>query len=115
MSEMPFIGRMPVYIATLVVFVFLQFTVIYTKAFGMLMALLDGILRISYACHRRSHHRRHVQAKQTGLWSRNLRDRLCAGSSLWPFGETSPYLPIDSREHSLTILKVGGFAAESKG
>jgi len=38
MSEMPFIGRMPVYIGTLVVFVFLQFAVIYAKNYGMLMA-----------------------------------------------------------------------------
>lgn len=38
MSEMPFIGRMPVYVGTLVVFVFLQFAVVYAKNYGMLMA-----------------------------------------------------------------------------
>ena len=38
MSEMPFIGRNPIYIVTLTVFVFLQFAVIYAKNFGMLLA-----------------------------------------------------------------------------
>lgn len=38
MSEIPQIGRNPVYIGTLIVFVFLQFAVIYAKNFGMLMA-----------------------------------------------------------------------------
>jgi DHA1 family multidrug resistance protein-like MFS transporter len=38
MSEVPQIGRNPVYIPTLIVFVFLQFAVIYAKNFGMLLA-----------------------------------------------------------------------------
>ena len=38
MSEIPIFGRNPVYIGTLVVFVFLQFAVIYAKNFGMLLA-----------------------------------------------------------------------------
>ncbi|RDW89018.1 hypothetical protein BP6252_01050 [Coleophoma cylindrospora] len=38
MSEIPQIGRNPVYIGTLIVFVFLQFGVIYAKNFGMLLA-----------------------------------------------------------------------------
>jgi DHA1 family multidrug resistance protein-like MFS transporter len=38
MSEIPQLGRNPVYIGTLVVFVFLQFAVIYAKNFGMLLA-----------------------------------------------------------------------------
>lgn len=38
MSEIPQFGRNPVYIGTLVVFVFLQFAVIYAKNFGMLLA-----------------------------------------------------------------------------
>lgn len=38
MSEIPQIGRNPVYIGTLVVFVFFQFGVIYAKNFGMLLA-----------------------------------------------------------------------------
>ncbi|CAG8977637.1 hypothetical protein HYALB_00006587 [Hymenoscyphus albidus] len=37
-SEIPQIGRNPVYIGTLVVFVFFQFGVIYAKNFGMLLA-----------------------------------------------------------------------------
>jgi len=38
MSEIPQIGRNPVYIPTLIVFVFFQFAVIYAKNFGMLLA-----------------------------------------------------------------------------
>ena len=38
MSEIPQIGRNPVYIGTLIVFVFLQFAVIYATNFGMLLA-----------------------------------------------------------------------------
>ena len=38
MSEMPYIGRNPIYIITLVVFVALQPAVIYAKNFGMLLA-----------------------------------------------------------------------------
>jgi MFS transporter, DHA1 family, multidrug resistance protein len=38
MSEIPQFGRNPVYIGTLVVFIFLQFSVIYAKNFGMLLA-----------------------------------------------------------------------------
>jgi DHA1 family multidrug resistance protein-like MFS transporter len=38
LSEIPQIGRNPIYISTLVVFVFLQFAVIYAKNFGMLLA-----------------------------------------------------------------------------
>lgn len=38
MSEMPFIGRNPVYIGTLFVFVLFQLGVIYAKNFGMLLA-----------------------------------------------------------------------------
>lgn len=38
LSEIPQFGRNPVYIGTLVVFVFFQFAVIYAKNFGMLMA-----------------------------------------------------------------------------
>jgi len=38
MSEIPQIGRNPIYIGTLLVFVFLQFAVIYATNFGMLLA-----------------------------------------------------------------------------
>lgn len=38
LSEIPQIGRNPIYIGTLVVFVFFQFAVIYAKNFGMLLA-----------------------------------------------------------------------------
>jgi DHA1 family multidrug resistance protein-like MFS transporter len=38
MSEIPIFGRNPIYIGTLVVFVFFQFAVIYAKNFGMLLA-----------------------------------------------------------------------------
>ena len=38
LSEIPQIGRNPVYIGTLVAFVFFQFAIIYAKNFGMLMA-----------------------------------------------------------------------------
>jgi DHA1 family multidrug resistance protein-like MFS transporter len=38
MSEIPQIGRNPIYIGTLVVFVCFQFAVIYAKNFGMLLA-----------------------------------------------------------------------------
>jgi DHA1 family multidrug resistance protein-like MFS transporter len=38
MSEIPIFGRNPIYVGTLVVFVFLQFAVIYAKNFGMLLA-----------------------------------------------------------------------------
>lgn len=38
MSEIPQIGRNPIYILTLFVFVFLQFAVVYAKNFGMLLA-----------------------------------------------------------------------------
>jgi MFS family permease len=38
MSEIPQIGRNPIYIGTLVVFVFFQFAVICAKNFGMLLA-----------------------------------------------------------------------------
>jgi len=38
MSEIPQIGRNPVYIGTLVVFVVLQIPVIYAKNFAMLLA-----------------------------------------------------------------------------
>jgi DHA1 family multidrug resistance protein-like MFS transporter len=38
LSEIPQIGRNPVYIGTLVVFIFFQFAVIYAKNFGMVLA-----------------------------------------------------------------------------
>jgi DHA1 family multidrug resistance protein-like MFS transporter len=38
MSEIPAIGRNPVYIGTLVIFVFFHFAVIYAKNFGMFLA-----------------------------------------------------------------------------
>ncbi|KAI9050926.1 hypothetical protein LZ554_005038 [Drepanopeziza brunnea f. sp. 'monogermtubi'] len=38
MSEIPQFGRNPVYVGTLIVFVFFQFAVIYAKNFGMLLA-----------------------------------------------------------------------------
>ena len=38
MSEIPQIGRNPVYIGTLIIFVFFQFAVIYAKNLGMLLA-----------------------------------------------------------------------------
>lgn len=38
LSEIPQIGRNPIYIGTLVIFVFLQFAVIYATNFGMLLA-----------------------------------------------------------------------------
>jgi len=38
MSEMPFFGRNPIYLGTLLVFVCLQPAVIYAKKFGMLLA-----------------------------------------------------------------------------
>jgi DHA1 family multidrug resistance protein-like MFS transporter len=46
LSELPAVGRSPVYVATLVVFVFFQFAVIDAKNFGMLLAFrfLTGFL-----------------------------------------------------------------------
>lgn len=38
MSEIPAVGRNPVYIGTLVIFVFFQFAVIFAENFGMLLA-----------------------------------------------------------------------------
>ncbi|KAE8382871.1 major facilitator superfamily domain-containing protein [Aspergillus bertholletiae] len=38
LSELPSVGRSPIYVLTLVVFVFFQFAVIYAKNFGMLLA-----------------------------------------------------------------------------
>jgi DHA1 family multidrug resistance protein-like MFS transporter len=37
-SELPAVGRSPIYVVTLVVFVFFQFGVIYAKNIGMLLA-----------------------------------------------------------------------------
>jgi DHA1 family multidrug resistance protein-like MFS transporter len=46
LSEIPAIGRNPVYVYTLLVFTFFQFAVIYAKNFGMLLAFrfLTGFL-----------------------------------------------------------------------
>lgn len=46
LSEVPSVGRNPVYIYTLFVFVFFQFAIIYTRNFGMLLAFrfLTGFL-----------------------------------------------------------------------
>lgn len=38
LSELPAVGRSPVYVFTLTVFVFFQFAIIYAKNFGMLLA-----------------------------------------------------------------------------
>lgn len=38
LSELPAIGRGPIYVLTLAVFVFFEFAVIYPNSFGMLMA-----------------------------------------------------------------------------
>ena len=45
MSEMPYIGRNPIYLITLIIFMALQPAVIYAKNFGMLLAFrfLTGI------------------------------------------------------------------------
>ena len=46
MSEIPYIGRNPVYVGTLFAFVFLQFAVIYAKNFNMVLAFrfLTGLV-----------------------------------------------------------------------
>lgn len=97
LSELPAVGRSPVYVATLVVFVFFQFAVIYAKNLGMLLAFrfLTGFLGSP------------VLATGAGsmadIWDAGTRDYMIA---IWAcFAISAPVLgPL-----------VGGFAYSAKG
>lgn len=96
-SELPTVGRSPVYVATLVVFVFFQFAVIYAKNFGMLLAFrfLTGFLGSPVLAT--------GGASIGDMWDPKVRDYMIA---IWAsFAIAAPVLgPL-----------VGGFAASAKG
>ncbi|OQD89489.1 hypothetical protein PENANT_c002G05929 [Penicillium antarcticum] len=96
-SELPAVGRSPVYVATLTVFVFFQFAVIYAKNFGMLLAFrfLTGFLGSPVLAT--------GGASIGDMWDPSTRDYMIA---IWAsFAIAAPVLgPL-----------VGGFAASAKG
>ncbi|PWY75898.1 synaptic vesicle transporter [Aspergillus eucalypticola CBS 122712] len=96
-SELPAVGRSPVYVATLVVFVFFQFAVIYAKNIGMLLAFrfLTGFLGSPVLAT--------GGASIGDMWNPLVRDYMIA---IWAsFAIAAPVLgPL-----------VGGFAASAKG
>lgn len=95
-SELPAVGRSPVYVATLVCFVFFQFAVIYAKNLGMLLAFrfLTGFLGSPVLAT--------GGASIGDMWSPRVRDYMIA---IWAsFAIAAPVLgPL-----------VGGFAATAK-
>ncbi|KAL2851938.1 major facilitator superfamily domain-containing protein [Aspergillus pseudoustus] len=97
LSELPNIGRNPVYILTLVIFVFFQFSVIYAKNIGMLLAFrfLTGF--IGSPCLATG------AASISNIWNPKARDYMIG---IWGcFAVSAPVLgPL-----------VGGFAAPVKG
>jgi DHA1 family multidrug resistance protein-like MFS transporter len=96
-SELPAVGRSPVYVVTLVVFVFFQFAVIYAKNFGMLLAFrfLTGFLGSPVLAT--------GGASLGDMWNARVRDYMIA---IWGcFAVSAPVLgPL-----------VGGFAFSAKG
>ncbi|GLA40455.1 hypothetical protein AnigIFM63309_008288 [Aspergillus niger] len=96
-SELPAVGRSPVYVATLVVFVFFQFAVIYATNIGMLLAFrfLTGFLGSPVLAT--------GGASIGDMWNPRVRDYMIA---IWAsFAIAAPVLgPL-----------VGGFAASAKG
>ncbi|KAF7116121.1 hypothetical protein CNMCM5793_004141 [Aspergillus hiratsukae] len=96
-SELPAVGRSPIYVATLVVFVFFQFGVIYAKNFGMLLAFrfLTGFMGSPVLAT--------GGASMGDMWSPRIRDYMIA---VWAsFAIAAPVLgPL-----------MGGFAASTKG
>lgn len=97
LSELPAVGRSPVYVVTLVVFVSLQFAVIYAKNLGMLLAFrfLTGFLGSPVLAT--------GAASMTDIWDTGTRDYMIA---IWAcFAISAPVLgPL-----------VGGFAYSAKG
>ncbi|OJZ85535.1 hypothetical protein ASPFODRAFT_137756 [Aspergillus luchuensis CBS 106.47] len=96
-SELPAVGRSPIYVMTLVVFVFFQFAVIYAKNIGMLLAFrfLTGFLGSPVLAT--------GGASIGDIWNPRVRDYMIA---IWAsFAIAAPVLgPL-----------VGGFAASAKG
>jgi DHA1 family multidrug resistance protein-like MFS transporter len=97
LSELPAVGRSPVYVFTLVVFVFFQFAVIYAKNFGMLLAFrfLTGFFGSPVLAT--------GGASMADIWDTNTRDYMIG---IWGcFAISAPVLgPL-----------VGGFAYSAKG
>ncbi|GKZ20819.1 hypothetical protein AbraIFM66951_004087 [Aspergillus brasiliensis] len=95
--ELPAVGRSPIYVMTLVVFVFFQFAVIYAKNIGMLLAFrfLTGFLGSPVLAT--------GGASIGDMWNPRVRDYMIA---IWAsFAIAAPVLgPL-----------VGGFAASAKG
>ncbi|KAE8341409.1 hypothetical protein BDV24DRAFT_174802 [Aspergillus arachidicola] len=96
-SELPAVGRSPVYVATLIVFVFFQFGVIYAKNIGMLLAFrfITGFMGSPVLAT--------GGASIGDMWDPTIRDYMIA---IWAsFAIAAPVLgPL-----------VGGFAASAKG
>jgi DHA1 family multidrug resistance protein-like MFS transporter len=97
LSELPAVGRSPVYVLTLVVFVFFQFAVVYAKNFGMLLAFrfLTGFFGSPVLAT--------GGASMADMWDAKTRDYMIA---IWGcFAISAPVLgPL-----------VGGFAYSAKG
>lgn len=97
LSELPAVGRSPVYVFTLLIFVFFQFAVIYAKNLGMLLAFrfLTGFLGSPVLAT--------GGASMADIWDTRLRDYMIA---IWGcFAISAPVLgPL-----------VGGFAYSAKG
>jgi len=96
-SELPAVGRSPIYVATLLVFVFFQFAVIYAKNFSMLLVFrfLTGFLGSPVLAT--------GGASMGDIWNPKIRDYMIA---VWAsFAIAAPVLgPL-----------VGGFASSAKG
>lgn len=97
LSELPAVGRSPIYVLTLLVFVFFQFAVIYAKNLGMLLAFrfLTGFLGSPALAT--------GGASMGDIWHPRVRDYMIA---MWGcFAISAPVLgPL-----------VGGFAVSAKG
>lgn len=97
LSELPAVGRSPVYVFTLTVFVFFQFAIIYAKNFGMLLAFrfLTGFFGSPVLAT--------GAASMADIWDIRTRDYMIA---IWGcFAISAPVLgPL-----------VGGFAYSAKG
>lgn len=97
LSELPAVGRSPVYVVTLVIFVFFQFAVIYAKNIGMLLAFrfLTGFLGSPVLAT--------GGASMGDIWDPRVRDYMIA---IWGcFAISAPVLgPL-----------VGGFAFSAEG
>lgn len=97
LSELPMVGRSPIYVLTLFVFVFLNFAVVYAKNFGMLLAFrfLTGLIGSPALAT--------GGASMADLWSPRARDYMIV---IWgAFAIAAPVLgPL-----------VGGFASSANG